>query len=213
MHTTDFRDGLYRIAVPFEDITTAVFAVGSPDRYLLIDCATTDADVDTVILPALQELGYVTPPEALLLTHRHGDHAGGADRLRAHFPSLPIYSPEPLKSQQVTLLCGGERFLDRIEAVSLPGHTADSMGYLDRQTGTLLSGDTLQLFGISRYRSGIRYPRLYRETVERIRQMPLLRIIASHEYDPLGACAEGRDAIEEYLNTCLQACPTDDPDC
>jgi glyoxylase-like metal-dependent hydrolase (beta-lactamase superfamily II) len=86
------------------------------------------------------------------------------------------------------------------------------MGYLDRQTGTLLSGDTLQLFGISRYRNGIRYPRLYRETVERIRQMPLLRIIASHEYDPLGACAEGRDAIEEYLNTCLQACPADDPE-
>ena len=210
MHLTDFRDGLYRIEVPFEDITTAVFAVGSPDRYLLIDCATTAADVDTVIFPALKELGWRNPPEALLLTHRHGDHAGGADRLRELLPSLPIRSPEPLKTQEVTILHGGEVFLDRIEAISLPGHTANSMGYLDRKTGTLLSGDTLQLFGISRYRNGIRYPSLYRASIGRIRSMPLLRIIASHEYDPLGACAEGREAIEAYLDTCLSACPTED---
>ena len=212
MLITDFGDGLYRIAVPFEDIYTAVFAVGSPDRYLLIDCATTGADVDTVILPALREMGWTNPPEALLLTHRHGDHAGGTERLRAHFPSLRVFSPEPLKTEDSTLLCGGETFLDRIEAVSLPGHTASSMGYLDRQTGTLLSGDTLQLFGISRYRNGIRYPKLYRASVEQIRKMPLLRIIASHEYDPLGACAEGRKAIETYLDTCLSACPRADLD-
>lgn len=207
MHITPFSGGIYRIEVPFDDIYTAVFAVGTPDRYLLIDCATTAEDVDRVILQALQSIDFDRAPEALLLTHRHGDHAGGADRLRMHFPDLSIYSPEPLKTAKATILTGGETFLERMEAVSLPGHTANSMGYLDHHTQTLFSGDTLQLFGVSRYRNGIGFPKLYRASIEAVRALPINRIIASHEYDPLGACAEGRDAINRYLDICLAACP------
>jgi len=161
MQMRELADGIYRIEVPFEDIYTAVFAVGTPEHYLLIDCATTAEDVDDCILPTLRTNGFDAPPTALLLTHRHGDHAGGAYRLREHLPHLPIFSPEAVKQLEVSPISGGEGFLDRIEAIPLPGHTEHCVGYLDHQTKTLLTGDSLQQRGVSKYRDGIRYPALY----------------------------------------------------
>ena len=81
------------------------------------------------------------------------------------------------------------------------------MAFLDLPTGTLLSGDCLQLFGVGKYRSGIGYPYLYRRSVERLRGMELSQIVAAHEYDPLGSIARGKEEIEAYLSPCLSAIP------
>lgn len=195
--------GLYKIEVPFEDIHTAVFLAAEDDRYVLIDSATTDADVDRHILPALAELGFADrPPEALLLSHRHGDHAGGAKRLSEIFAGLCIYSPEPLKTLETDRIAGGERFLRQIEVLQLSGHTKNSVGFYDRRDNTLISCDCLQLRGISRYRNGIGHPALYRESIGKLRTMPIKRIFASHEYDPLGSTAEGTEAVRRYLDEC-----------
>ena len=207
MRVTNPVSGIYKIEVPFEDIYTSVFAVTNGDRYVLIDSATTDSDVDGYVLPACRAIGFSAPPECLLLTHTHGDHAGGVHRLSVHFPRLPIYASSPLKhGPDVRPLADGDLVGGRLTVVMLPGHTNASVGFLDGESGTLISGDCLQLLGIGRYRNGIRDPEAYLGSIARLRTMPLRRILASHEYDPYGSVAEGEKAVRAYLDECERVC-------
>ena len=203
--TDQIASGVYRLKVPFEDIYTGVFAVATEDRYVIVDSATTDSDVDSVILPALRSLGFKGAPEALLLSHHHGDHAGGARRLSEVFTGLRIYAPRGISGVEVMPLADGMTFLGRLRAVMLPGHTESSFGFLDTESGTLLSCDALQQRGVSRYTNGVKLRESYISSIGRIRALPLRRIVASHEYVPLGAVAEGQVEISRYLDECLRA--------
>ncbi|MBQ8357763.1 MAG: MBL fold metallo-hydrolase [Clostridia bacterium] len=207
MNITQPIKGIYKLEVPFEDIYTAVFAVTVKEGYLLIDSATTAEDVDRHILPGLRRIGLSDPPKALLLTHRHGDHAGGAPRLSEHFPEMEILSFEPLKNTPYRLLLPDEIIGGRLQVVCLPGHTQKSIGYLDTETNTLISGDCLQQQGVGKYTNGIGYPALYLHSIEKLRSMELSAILASHDYVPLGSAAIGKDEIERYLNACIASCP------
>ena len=199
-------EGLFRILVPFEDLTTTVYIVVGEDGVALIDAATTTEDVDMHILPTLAALDIA--PETvryLLLSHEHGDHAGGKMHLLAALPRTEgkcAFSPLP---EGFAPLKDGEVFLGRLRAVLLSGHTEESFGFYDEPTGTLLSADCLQLYGIGKYRSGVTLPELYRRSVERVRALMPRRIVAAHEYDPLGSVAMGEDEIAEYLSCCLRA--------
>ncbi len=198
--------GLFRILIPFEgDVTTTVYVVLCDGGVALIDSATYPSDVDNYIIPALEELKIpIESVKHLLLTHNHGDHAGGAERLlekaekadlRASFPSsLPRFSP----------LGDGEIIGGRLQTVSLPGHTEHSVGFLDLRTKTLLSGDCLQLEGVGKYRNGIGYPALYIESCEKLKKMNISRIVTAHEYDPLGSIANGEGEVKEYLDLCIE---------
>ena len=77
------------------------------------------------------------------------------------------------------------------------------MGFLDVRTGTLLSGDCLQLKGVGRYRRGVTDKSGYTASVQKLKSMPIRRIVAAHEYDPLGSLAEGEEAVAQYLDCCL----------
>ena len=52
--------GIYRLRVPFEDLTTSVFLLETAKGPVLYDCATTSENVEQVILPALAEMGVST---------------------------------------------------------------------------------------------------------------------------------------------------------
>lgn len=197
---------LYRVLVPFQDLTTTVYAVLRSEGVTLIDSATYPEDVDAYILPALAELG-VLPSQVttLALTHRHGDHAGGIARLSACFPQATVRAMAPIALDTYRPLTDGEQLPGGLQALHLPGHTADSMGYFDTRTHTLLSGDCLQLRGVGRYRNGVSDPAQYVRSVERLRAMPIECIVAAHEYDPLGSIARGRAAVLAYLDACIQA--------
>ena len=203
------EDGLFRLLIPFEDaIMTTVYVVCGEDGVTLIDSATHPSDVEDFILPALEHLGiHTSDVRCLLLTHAHGDHAGGAEHLLECLPNAVLRAPFDVGLPRFSKICDGEHPTHRLKAVSLPGHTRDSMAFLDLPTGTLLSGDCLQLFGVGKYRSGIGYPDLYRRSVERLRGMELSQIVAAHEYDPLGSIARGKEEIEAYLSTCLSEIP------
>ena len=197
-------EGLFRILVPFEDLTTTVYVVDRAGEVLLIDCATYPTDVDDYVLPALSALG-IDPARVstLALTHRHGDHAGGAARLCERLPQSTLCAFAPVKGLPTRLLQDGETITGGMQVLHLPGHTEDSVGYFDRTTGTLLSGDCLQLAGIGRYRNGVKLPDRYKASIERLRRLPIHRIVAAHEYDPLGSLARGEPAVQIYLDTCL----------
>jgi glyoxylase-like metal-dependent hydrolase (beta-lactamase superfamily II) len=209
MRITEPVCGVYKLEVPFEAITTAVFAVTLEEGYLLIDCATTADDVDGHILPALREIGFTAPPRALLLTHPHGDHMGGAPRLLELFPEMEIYSAAPPKALPYLEIGDGTLLFDRIQAVLLPGHTDRSVGFLHLPTATLISGDCLQQRGVDKYTNGIRFPALYLQSIARLRSMPLRCILASHDYVPLGSTARGSAEITAYLTECEQDTPKD----
>ena len=196
-------EGLYRLYVPFEELLTAVFFVVSTDGAAIIDSATFGEDADNYIVPALEVLNIACEDvKCIALTHKHADHAGGAGRLAELLPNAAVYSPEPVKTEYLPVL-DGNVLPCGIRAVALAGHTSGCVGYVHEASGTLLSGDCLQLFGIGKYRNGVGYPELYERSVERVRGMELRRIVASHEYDPLGSEANGKNEIEKYLDTCL----------
>lgn len=95
--------------------------------------------------------------DALLLGHHHEDHSGGAGVL-AH-SGVPVHGsrgtaarlrhPRPVPDYRARLW--GQRAALRVlpavdlplEAVTLPGHSPDQLGYFDSETGWLFSGDLM----------------------------------------------------------------------
>lgn len=191
---------IFRLKVPFENLYTTVFFVRSHGCLAVIDSASSANDAERYLIPAMRQLGG--KPTYLFLTHLHGDHAGGAPRLLEAFPKMQVCSLEKISHGRFVQLHDGDCFLDRIQVVALPGHTEYSVGYLDLQTRTLFSGDCLQLAGVGKYVHGISYIERYLQSVERLKTMNLSRIVASHEYVPLGSMAEGKNAVSEYLDAC-----------
>ena len=134
-------DGIYRLKIPFDTVYTSVFLVLTESGRVLVDCATTDRDVDEYIIPALRELGIKpTDIRSIVITHNHGDHAGGLERILHHAPDIEIIRE-------------ARELFDGILTYPLYGHAKEMIGLLDIRTGTLISGDGLQGAGIKQYRT------------------------------------------------------------
>ena len=188
-------DGIYRLKVPFMSVYTSVFLINANKDYLLVDCATTDSDVDGVIVPALKELNLsANDIKYLILTHNHGDHAGGKERLLQLNPNLKVIN------NAVSL------DLDQIEIVALKGHTLDCIGVFDNRTGTLISGDGIQGHGIGKFRCSLESQDEYLKTLEKIeKDKRIQKILFSHEYEPwYKAVSDGREQILNCLSDCRE---------
>ena len=185
-------DGIYRLKVPFEDIYTSVFLVISENYAVLIDCATTADDVDKVIAPALEKLGYdLKKLKALVLTHRHCDHAGGLTRILELYPSIEV-------------ITDAREIFEGVYTYPLPGHTLDSVGVLDTRTGTLISGDGLQGAGVGKYRCYTQSEEAYIETLNKIENDKRIKnILFSHAYEPWNEDnIIGREKVLDCINYC-----------
>lgn len=181
---TPVGDGLFRLDVPFDSLYTSVFLLlGEPN--LIVDAATTQADVRDLILPALARLGIDSA--TLLLTHRHADHSGGAVHLAQSAANVKLAS-----------LRAGER-LGRLTAIPIGGHTEDSLGYFDEKTGTLLAGDGLQFYGVGKYGCSIVDASLYEQTLARVASLGARAILPSHDFVGGSAAAVGEEAVAELL--------------
>lgn len=196
--------GIFRLNVPLGTVTTSVYFYVCEHGTAIIDSATYDSDVDGYIIPAIKELeiphGDV---KYLLLTHDHFDHVGGLLRLTEIFPNAAVATSFPADLPNRMALVDGEPVLGSLVALHLPGHTDHSFGFYDMSTKTLLSGDCLQLAGIGKYRNGIWDTALYVDSINKLKRMGIKRIVAAHEYDPLGSMAEGEQAVKCYLDTCV----------
>ena len=183
---------IYRLKVPFEAIYTSVFLIKAPSGVILVDCATTSEDVDRSIVPFLAEMGYnLSDLRMLVLTHKHGDHAGGLERVLKLAPKLEVVT-------EIRWLCEG------ICTYPMAGHTESSVGILDTRSHTLISGDGLQGAGVDKYRCSIKDPQAYLETIERIKNDERIEnILFSHAYEPWN-----KDSIfgKAGVNACLLEC-------
>ena len=188
------QEGIYRLRVPFEELYTSVFLVVTPQRLILVDCATTDDDVEHCIIPALKEMGReLCDIDAIVLTHRHGDHAGGIDCILRHAPNIEVVTD-------------ARELADGIYTYELHGHTKDCIGVLDTRTSTLISGDGIQGMGIGKYRCSLEDRGAYLQTLERVRSDERIEnILFSHAYEPWNIdSARGREAVVECINFCIE---------
>ena len=200
---------IYRIEIPFEDIYTTVFLVRTEEGWLLFDTATFPSDMDEYVFPALERLGARL--KCVFISHNHRDHAGGLARVMEKFPDAAIITGcEAVKEkfEGVTIPKDGEMLMGCLRAVAIHGHTADSFGLLDMRSGTLLTGDCLQAYGIfgsGNWGANIRFPAEHLSALEKLRKLGLKTLIASHDYHPCGNIARGATEIERYLNQCAAA--------
>ena len=187
-------DKIFRLRVPFENLYTSVFLIDAANTKILVDTATYPSDVDSYILPALKKMGYtLSDISALVLTHKHSDHAGGLSRILSLAPHLEVITDTREFSE---VLC----------TYPMAGHTKDSIGVLDTRTGTLISGDGLQGAGVDKYRCSVSDKEEYLKTIERIKKDERIEnILFSHAYEPwYKDSIFGREKVLDILSKCTE---------
>lgn len=197
-------DGIHKMNIPYQDGFTSVFALENGGRWILADFGASDSDGEKYIIPAVRQIGFV--PEILLCSHIHEDHSGGIKIIANEFPNAVISAyPKYFKldGASVHYVSDGEILLDRYKVVDMRGHTGDSIGILDTQNAVLLTFDALQGYGIEAYGANVDNAEEYVKTLKRVSKMSLNGIIASHEFEPFGSTAFGREAVEKYISASM----------
>jgi ribonuclease/clavin/mitogillin len=129
---------------------TNTYLVGTGPRPVLLD---TGQGADAY-LPLLERaMRDVRPAEglsAIVLTHAHPDHVGGARRLRERFPGTPILKmPHPTEDPpdlSITPLADGGIVAAEgatLRAVFTPGHAADHLCFFLEEERALFTGDVV----------------------------------------------------------------------
>ncbi len=207
------NDGIYRLEIPFKDIYTTVYTVHTPEGVVLFDTATFDEDVENYIIPFLKELKVTKDMlKYIFISHKHGDHAGGLKKLLETYPDVCILSrSSKLKEEyagfNVVALEDGDVFLNVLKLVTIPGHTKDSSGVLDTRTKTLISGDSLQLYGIygsGKWGANIRLIGEHINAVDKLRSMDIDTILTAHDYHPCGHMYSGKKEVLYALDMCVE---------
>lgn len=131
---------------------------------------------------------------AILLTHHHADHIGGAAELVADTP-VPVHAPPDARirfphidvadRERVRIASPSLEF----EALAVPGHTVSHVAYHGH--GLLFSGDTLFSVGCGRMFEGT--PAQMLASLDRLAALPPdLLVCCGHEYT-MANCAFARE--------------------
>ncbi|MBQ4150390.1 MAG: MBL fold metallo-hydrolase [Clostridia bacterium] len=200
-------NNIMRLKVPFENIYTAVFLISTDDGYILVDAAACEKDVSEVILPALEELSVsLDEIKYLFCTHLHGDHGGGIRFIlpkikNAKVAAISARAAELYGEQNVQIVADGDNICG-ISVLHLAGHSHDAAALFDSRDKTLICGDAVQLYGITRYGCGVGLPEKYLESLKRLLATDIDMLVASHEYYPLGSTAKGNE-VKSYINEAI----------
>lgn len=141
-------DGFIAPARPFDSLffvgTSGVSAwvIDTGDGLILIDALWDKEQAERVLVPGLENFGYEgTDVKALIITHEHIDHYGGAKWLQETF-DMPVYCSEkcweglaeagdgPTKDQ---VLEDGQDFTvgnTTLSVFSTPGHTPGTLSFI-----------------------------------------------------------------------------------
>lgn len=124
--------------------------------------------------------------KAILLTHHHADHIGGAQELQQKF-QCPVYAPLKNKKQipfaDIYLQEGDQVALEpwTFEVMELPGHTLGHIVFWEEQRRWLFSGDVLFGLGCGRLFEGT-FEQAF-QSLKRICTLPDETLIyCTHEY-------------------------------
>jgi len=126
---------------------TNTYLVGRRDP-ILIDTGAGVPDYVPLLEQYLAERGF-TQPSRVLLTHRHRDHLGGVEQLRARFGGLRVSKmrhkdtglPEPIDDLHDGETVHGEGVT--LLPVYTPGHASDHLCYYLVEERALFTGDVV----------------------------------------------------------------------
>ena len=211
MEIMKMNENIHRITLPYKDIFTTVYTVKTDKGVLLFDAASFDTDLEQYIQPMLDELKITAADlKYIFISHNHGDHAGGLRPIMEAYPNATILSRSPKLAEnyadyKVEALEDGDKVLDVLQVVTIPGHTKDSAAILDTRTKTMISGDCLQLYGIfgsDDWASNIIYPADHLQSLAKLWTMDIENIYTAHDYHPHGFKHEGKEAVAKVLVAC-----------
>jgi hydroxyacylglutathione hydrolase len=134
--------------------------------------------------PVLAAIAGGLRPVALLLTHHHADHIGGAARLQSAL-GIPAWGPVDARIPgEVNRVGDGDRVavpelgLD-FEVLAVPGHTRSHVAF--HGAGHLFCGDTLFSLGCGRMFEGT--PSQFLASLDRLAALPGdTAVCCGHEY-------------------------------
>lgn len=206
-------ENLYRLTIPYKDIFTTVCVIRTPKGDMVFDTASFDSDFEEYTLPFLNEVGVTQESlKYIFISHDHPDHSGGLTELIKAFPNACVLSCEPSLKEEyaqynVVKPEDGDVFLDVLQVVTIPGHSMDSAGVLDTRDNTLVSGDSLQLYGIfgsQPWGAAIYFMSAHFEAVAKLRTMEIDNILTAHDYHPYGYLHQGKEAVAKVLDACVE---------
>lgn len=208
----NLNENIYAVTTPYKDIFTTTLVIKTDTGAMLFDSASFDHDINDTILPMLDELKISKEElKCVFISHNHNDHAGGLRELLHRFPDISVYSNSPTITDRcdggdIRTFSDGEEIMPNLVAIKIPGHTADSAAILDKRTGSLITGDCLQLYGIfgsGTWGSNINYPREHFDALKKLKGMSeILNIYTAHDYHPYGRSYEGREAVNAAISAC-----------
>ena len=209
---TKINENIFRLTIPYKDIYTTVYLIKTPEGSVLFDAASTDEDTENYIIPFLKEIGVYENVKYVFVSHKHGDHVGGLKRLVSEIPDICIISRSPVlkeeyKEYKFIFPNDNHGVSDVLRVITIPGHTEDSCGLFDTRTNTLITGDSLQFYGI--YGSGdwacnIRLPIEHMEALDKLKGINIDTVYMAHEYHPCGYVLCGNDNINSTLDLCIE---------
>jgi glyoxylase-like metal-dependent hydrolase (beta-lactamase superfamily II) len=144
-------------------------------------------------LDAVRDALKGAPLSQVLITHRHRDHASGADAIRARWPAVEVWSWDNGGLRHGQILPAGDT---RIEVIHTPGHSPDHCCLREERSRDIYSGDLVRHGGtvvIPASQGGDLVA--YLESLERIRALRPPRLLPGH--GPIVGDPSG--LIDEYV--------------